>query len=283
MTISSTKRLGFFTRLLDEAMQRTISARRRADRPCRAPRLRFGLGRAASFPRGRRRPAVAVRVPGPCCRANLAHSPGHRHRHPAAGECRFAWRRTPSSSTCCPAAAWKSASDRAATCRPSRPSASTRRSPRALRPAISSMMRDAWDGGRCRAAIGSIRPHRDWTIASGRRPSPSAERVGRQGRRRPHAVAHPAAAQDAPRASLADIQNPMIDAYLEALPEGREPRILASRIAVRRRRRKEALRLAEIGATACVTDSPPPATCRRARPGRTSSRPSTCISARPRR
>ena len=34
---------------------------------------------------------------------------------------------------------------------------------------------------------------------------------------------------DAPKASLADIQNPMIDAYLEALPKGREPRILASR------------------------------------------------------
>ena len=34
---------------------------------------------------------------------------------------------------------------------------------------------------------------------------------------------------DAPDLSLAEIQNPMIDAYLAALPEGREPRILASR------------------------------------------------------
>ena len=34
---------------------------------------------------------------------------------------------------------------------------------------------------------------------------------------------------DAPHASLADIQNPMLDAYLEALPRGVEPRILASR------------------------------------------------------
>ena len=34
---------------------------------------------------------------------------------------------------------------------------------------------------------------------------------------------------DAPDMSLAEIQNPMIDAYLAALPEGREPRILASR------------------------------------------------------
>jgi putative FMN-dependent luciferase-like monooxygenase len=34
---------------------------------------------------------------------------------------------------------------------------------------------------------------------------------------------------DRPNAALADIQNPMIDAYLAALPKGREPRILASR------------------------------------------------------
>ncbi len=34
---------------------------------------------------------------------------------------------------------------------------------------------------------------------------------------------------DRPDASLADIQNPMLDAYLEALPKGVEPRILASR------------------------------------------------------
>ena len=52
---------------------------------------------------------------------------------------------------------------------------------------------------------------------------------------------------DAPNLSLADIQNPMIDAYLEALPEGREPRILASRTVFVADDRKEALRLAEIG------------------------------------
>jgi putative FMN-dependent luciferase-like monooxygenase len=52
---------------------------------------------------------------------------------------------------------------------------------------------------------------------------------------------------EAPKASLADIQNPMIDAYLEALPKGREPRILASRSVFVADDRKEALRLAEIG------------------------------------
>jgi len=35
--------------------------------------------------------------------------------------------------------------------------------------------------------------------------------------------------RDAPDLSLAEIQNPMLDAYRAALPEGREPRILASR------------------------------------------------------
>jgi putative FMN-dependent luciferase-like monooxygenase len=47
--------------------------------------------------------------------------------------------------------------------------------------------------------------------------------------------------------SLAEIQNPMIDAYMEALPEGREPRILASRTVFVTDDSSEALRLAEIG------------------------------------
>ena len=54
---------------------------------------------------------------------------------------------------------------------------------------------------------------------------------------------------DAPKALLSDIQNPMIDAYLEALPKGREPRILASRTIFVADDAKEAIRLAEIGAT----------------------------------
>src|SRR6266852_1567210 len=51
----------------------------------------------------------------------------------------------------------------------------------------------------------------------------------------------------APGLSLAEIQNPMIDAYMEALPEGREPRILASRTVFVADDNKEALRFAEIG------------------------------------
>ena len=52
---------------------------------------------------------------------------------------------------------------------------------------------------------------------------------------------------DAPGLSLSEIQNPMIDAYLAALPEGREPRILASRSVFVADDRAEAMRFAEVG------------------------------------
>ncbi len=52
---------------------------------------------------------------------------------------------------------------------------------------------------------------------------------------------------NAPGLSLSEMQNPMIDAYLTALPEGREPRILASRTVFVADDRKEALRFAEAG------------------------------------
>jgi putative FMN-dependent luciferase-like monooxygenase len=53
--------------------------------------------------------------------------------------------------------------------------------------------------------------------------------------------------KDAPRATLAEIQHPIIDAYLEALPPGCEPRIMASRSIFAADDREEALRLAGIG------------------------------------
>jgi putative FMN-dependent luciferase-like monooxygenase len=52
---------------------------------------------------------------------------------------------------------------------------------------------------------------------------------------------------NAPDLSLAEIQNPMIDAYLAALPEDREPRILASRTVFVTDDGKDALRFAETG------------------------------------
>jgi putative FMN-dependent luciferase-like monooxygenase len=51
----------------------------------------------------------------------------------------------------------------------------------------------------------------------------------------------------APHLSLADIQNPMVDAYLAALPAGREPRILASRTVFVVDDRADARRFAEVG------------------------------------
>jgi putative FMN-dependent luciferase-like monooxygenase len=53
--------------------------------------------------------------------------------------------------------------------------------------------------------------------------------------------------RDAPRATLAEIQHPIIDAYLEALPSGCEPRIMASRSVFAADDRETALRLAGIG------------------------------------
>jgi putative FMN-dependent luciferase-like monooxygenase len=52
---------------------------------------------------------------------------------------------------------------------------------------------------------------------------------------------------DRPDASLADIQNPIIDAYLEALPPGVAPRILGSRSVFVADDREEARHFAEIG------------------------------------
>lgn len=52
---------------------------------------------------------------------------------------------------------------------------------------------------------------------------------------------------EAPGATLADIQDPIVDAYLAALPSGREPRILGSRSVFVHEDRARARQLAEIG------------------------------------
>jgi putative FMN-dependent luciferase-like monooxygenase len=53
--------------------------------------------------------------------------------------------------------------------------------------------------------------------------------------------------KETPNASLAELQHPIIDAYLAALSEEREPRIMASRTLFVADDRKDALRLADIG------------------------------------
>lgn len=52
---------------------------------------------------------------------------------------------------------------------------------------------------------------------------------------------------DTPHATLDEIQNPIIDAYLAALPPGRAPRIVGSRSVFVAERREEARRLADLG------------------------------------
>jgi putative FMN-dependent luciferase-like monooxygenase len=53
--------------------------------------------------------------------------------------------------------------------------------------------------------------------------------------------------KEAPDATLAEIQHPIIDAYLDALPRGCEPRIMASRSVFAADDRETAMRLAGIG------------------------------------
>ena len=52
---------------------------------------------------------------------------------------------------------------------------------------------------------------------------------------------------DAPHASLADIQMPIVEAYMKALPAGRAPRIMGSRAVFVADSHDEAMRYAEIG------------------------------------
>jgi putative FMN-dependent luciferase-like monooxygenase len=109
---------------------------------------------------------------------------------------------------------------------------------------------DAWrgrsligeDGPRLYPAAAHL-PDRVWqatfSVAGG-------ERAGRAGDGLMLSRTQPRSA-DRPNASLADIQNPIIDAYLKALPTGCEPRILGSRSVFIADSREEARHYADIG------------------------------------
>jgi putative FMN-dependent luciferase-like monooxygenase len=58
---------------------------------------------------------------------------------------------------------------------------------------------------------------------------------------------------ETPHATLAELQNPIIDAYLAALPLGRAPRIVGSRSVFVAESHAEAMRLAEIGLRKAVS------------------------------
>jgi putative FMN-dependent luciferase-like monooxygenase len=59
--------------------------------------------------------------------------------------------------------------------------------------------------------------------------------------------------KDAPNATLPEIQHPMLDAYFKNLPAGRTPRILGSRTVFVADTRAEAMRFAEIGLKRSLT------------------------------
>jgi alkanesulfonate monooxygenase SsuD/methylene tetrahydromethanopterin reductase-like flavin-dependent oxidoreductase (luciferase family) len=58
---------------------------------------------------------------------------------------------------------------------------------------------------------------------------------------------------ETPRATLAEIQDPIIDAYLTALPPNRAPRIVGSRSVFVAETRADALRLADLGLRKAVS------------------------------
>ena len=110
------------------------------------------------------------------------------------------------------------------------------------------VLRDAWAG---RPLFGGDRlypstPHLVERIWQATFTVDGARRAGAAGDGLMLSRAQPRPA-NAPDLSLAEIQNPMIDAYLAALPEGRQPRILASRTVFVADDRKEAMRFAEAG------------------------------------
>ena len=110
------------------------------------------------------------------------------------------------------------------------------------------LMRDAWTGrplpgGDTLYPVNPGLADRIWQATFN---LDGAQRAGRDGdglmlsRNQPRA-------QGPGRLTLDQIQNPLIDAYIEALPPGREPRILASRTVFVADDRKEALKFCEKG------------------------------------
>ncbi|MFJ6321534.1 MULTISPECIES: putative FMN-dependent luciferase-like monooxygenase [unclassified Rhizobium] len=110
------------------------------------------------------------------------------------------------------------------------------------------LIRDAWTGQELAGGnrLYPVAPHlidRVWqaTFSVG-----GGERAGKDGDGLMLSRTQPRP-DEAPDAELWDLQNPIIDAYFAALPKGRAPRILGSRSLFVADDRKEALRLADIG------------------------------------
>ena len=232
----SPKRLGFFTRLLDEAPP--------AERYRLAAEQIIHAERAASTPPGSR--SIISTATRAACRRRWCSWPMWRPARPRSGSgpasSRCRWksrcgsRRTRRCWTCCPAGGWRSASGPAARRRASRPSDSTAPSAALSSAATLRVLRDAWAGRPLAGTQNRLYPAAESLAARVWQATFSVEggrRAGEAGDGLLLSRTQPRP-KDAPSLSLAAIQNPIIDAYLAALPEGRAPRIVGSRTRVRR-------------------------------------------------
>ena len=200
------------------------------------------------FHEARGRPAVAVHLPRLRRGANLAHPSRHRHRHPAAGECRCALPKMPPCSICSATAASSSASAPAAIRRPSPPSASTVPSATRSLPAI--LTWSARPGRRAahrrRHALSATARNLDKRIWQATFSVAGGARAGKAGdglllsrtQPRPRRRRRPRSPRSRTRSSTPISRRCRRDA---------SPRIMASRTRLRRRRPDEAMRLADIG------------------------------------
>ncbi|GAA3508990.1 putative FMN-dependent luciferase-like monooxygenase [Streptosporangium album] len=115
------------------------------------------------------------------------------------------------------------------------------------------MLVDAWSGG----ALGEgdrlypPAPHLPDAIWEATFSVSGGARAGRAGNGLMLSRTQPRT-EDAPHATLAEIQRPIVDAYYENLPSGMTPRVMASRTAFVADSRTEALRYAEIGLARAV-------------------------------
>ncbi len=110
------------------------------------------------------------------------------------------------------------------------------------------ILRNAWTGGRLVGGdtLYPTRPELDARVWQATFSVEGGRRAGAVGDGVMLSRTQPRTAE-APDASLSDIQNPIIDAYLAALPAGVAPRIVASRSVIVADDREEMLRFATIG------------------------------------
>jgi len=117
------------------------------------------------------------------------------------------------------------------------------------------ILRDAWSGSPLSPGTNRIypaAPHLNERVWQATFSAAGGQRAGLAGDGLMLSRTQPRPA-DTPSATLSELQDPIIDAYLSALPAGRQPRILASRSLFVADSRDEALRYAELGLRRAVS------------------------------